>query len=74
MIAQDFAIHFDALPGQIPAAAVERVIHEALAAAHFPVVDVEYDQTRVIDGPFPQGPPALGDLPVPLTRPPGAFQ
>lgn len=77
MIALDFAAHFAAEPGTLDYAFVERIIHEALAAAHLPVVDVEMDQTRVIDGPFPQGAP-LPDVPGPLgmpqTRPPGAYR
>lgn len=76
MIAIDLAAKFDAPPGTIDYALVERIIHEALAAAHLPVVDVEIDQTRVVDGPFPQSPLAP-DAPVdlrgaPTTRPPGA--
>ena len=76
MIALDLAVHFDASVGAIDYALVERIIHESLAAAHLPVVDVEIDQTRVVDGPFPQ--PLAPDLPVdlrgaPMTRPPGAM-
>lgn len=76
MIALDIEVQFDAQPGQIDYATVEHAIHGALAAMHLPVVEVGVDQTRVVDGPFPQQPLApdllVGPLGAPLTRPPGA--
>lgn len=74
MLAADLTIHLDAQFGEIDYALIERVVHDALAEAHVPVVNVEMDGTRDVSAPLSEqlGAPDLQNALAPYTRPPGA--
>lgn len=76
MIGVELTVKLNADFGQVDMARLERIIHEAVSADGFPIVDVELDGTKILDAPLPQvlGPPdynRYGPAGVPLTHAPG---
>lgn len=74
MLAADLTVKLDLPFTAVDGAFIERIVHEALSEAHVPVVDVEFDGVRSVDGPIPEqvGPVDVPGALAPYTRPPGA--